>query len=265
MSVQIALGAPATRVASRKLGPVAGSRAGGWRRVERRRPPARRARWRARAAGARPSPGSGRGSRRRSRSAARRARAASRCSRSYRTPEVTGVGVRYQVAPRTDRRARARRPRLGARQRVPADEPRVVVGGDDRALGRADVGDDAVRGRRVQRLGDESGRPPTGTATNTASRPGDRLGDRARRARSSAPRSERALDRLRGAVVAGDRCAPSRSRRREPDRAADQPDAEDRNAHAARRLRDGLTPGPDRRRELVEHGDGRPPSRCSRR
>ena len=58
--------------------------------------------------------------------------------------------------------------RLRARQRVAADEPRVTRGAEDRALGRADVGDDrAARrlledgghgvGQHVDRHGDEDG------------------------------------------------------------------------------------------------------------
>ena len=124
MSVQMALLAPATRVASRKLGPAAGSRSGPRRRAP--APPARRARWRARAAGATRWPSGGRGSRRRSRPAARRApraggagarRAPPRCV--PRRGQVPGRALEQVGAGVLDAGG------LGAGQRVAADEALV--------------------------------------------------------------------------------------------------------------------------------------------
>ena len=207
MSVQIALGAPATRVASRKLGPVAGSRSppaasarAAWETstlastcgrcetvarivswvvgVDRRRPGAR----------ARAAAGAG----------ARRAR-----------PRCVAVGVRYQVAP-SNRSARACSTPggLGAGQRVAADEPRVVVGGDHGALGRADVGDHAVLGRRRQRRR----RPAPASCADRHGHEhrvgaGDGLARRSSQASSSAPRPQRRRSASRRAVEAAHRGA----------------------------------------------------------
>ena len=120
---------------------------------------------------------------------------------------------------------------LGARQRMAADEARVVDRADHRALDRADVGHHAVR--------------PGG---------GERLADRRRQHldRSGHEREVRVRDRrLHGVAglehrAAGDRRL-ARSRRRvvaahvrpealaggQADRAADQPDTDDGDLHAA--------------------------------
>ena len=150
MSPQIAVDAPATRVASRKLGPVAGSLSrsslsaraawatstlastcGRWETaaisrswvvgVERLRP---RAELDEQAVQALVEDA---GRPRRRRQVPRRA------------VEQLGAGV-------LDAR------RLGAGERMAADEARVGDGGDDRPLGRADVGHDAARAGVRQRL-----------------------------------------------------------------------------------------------------------------
>ncbi len=106
MSVQIALLAPATRVASRKLGPWRARGQPASRRAERARRPARRARWRARAAGARRTPSGDRASRRRSRSAARRSARSRRAGARTAPRGARASGVRYQSAP-SNRSSRA--------------------------------------------------------------------------------------------------------------------------------------------------------------
>ena len=110
-------------------------------------------------------------------------------------PEVRSrAGVRYQVAP-SNRSARAWSTPggLGAGERVAADEALVGVADDERALGRADVGDHAVRRRRRERLADGLGQG--------ADRRRDEHGVGARRprsrasaARSIAPRSSAAAN-----------------------------------------------------------------------
>ena len=105
--------------------------------------------------------------------------------------------------------------RLGAGERVAADEARVVDRVDDRALGRADVGDDAVLAGGRERGATAAGSAPTGAATNAASAPVERRGrggarrGRARR-RSSAASSTPAPGPSRAPR------APSRSRAASP-------------------------------------------------
>ena len=119
--------------------------------------------------------------------------------------------------------------RLRARQRVAADEARVAVAATTRALGRADVGDDAVRPapargpRRPSRAGRRPGRRRTRRRRRRARR-------RGRRGRSSiAPRAS---------GLGGVRVDPA-DRRAEARRAAsptDPPisaDADDRDDQAA--------------------------------
>ena len=189
MSVQIALLAPATRVASRKLGPVAGQRARPRRRARRR--PGRRARWRARAAGARRRPSRGRASRRRSPPGARRGRRAGGAARSSSDAgRGRAVGVRYQVAP-SKRSARAcSTPAVSApASGWPPTKRGSSRRGDDRALGRADVGDHAVvRARRVQDGADRLRQRADRRGDDDDLGPVDRLGDATPAARSSAPR-----------------------------------------------------------------------------
>ena len=76
---------------------------------------------------------------------------------------VVGVGVRYQRAP-SKRSARAfSTPEVSApASGMPADEAAVrAEGGDQVPLHRADVGDRAILGRRVQRLGGEAREAPS--------------------------------------------------------------------------------------------------------
>ena len=117
--------------------------------------------------------------------------------------------------------------RLGAADRVPADEPRRAArGGADRALGRADVGD----------------RAPSALAASTASTcaaswrdrrrddgqlgAGERLLERARRLVDRAA-LDGARERVRVRIPADDASAPA-ALRGEADRGADQPGADDR-------------------------------------
>ena len=171
--------APATRVASRKLGPVAGGRS----------PPSASSAWATRTlattwgrwltaaitrswtsasitAGRAPRPVS------------------SRCRRSSRVPCVVAVGVRYQVAP-SKRSSRAcstpaaSEPASGWPPTKRGSRARV----DDRALGRADVGDDGSCAAPASRtVATVSASTSTGTATKTASAPS-----------SASPRSRWAL------------------------------------------------------------------------
>ena len=71
--------------------------------------------------------------------------------------------------------------RLRARQRVAADEARVVDAPHERPLDRADVGHHAVRPRRRQHVSaTTSGRTCTGAATKAKSASADRVLDRVR-------------------------------------------------------------------------------------
>ena len=229
MSGQIVELAPATRVASRKLGPVAGtsspspSSARGLRR---------RGRWRRRAAGATRSPSRGRG---------RAASIAAGCA-----PMPTSASVQPLVERARRRRPRRQIPRraveevgarvldargLGTGERMSADEARIVAIADDRPLGRADVADRAVGRRRgehrVQRRA-ERARP--GRATNTSSASATASATLAATA-STAPRSSAAAPTPASGSKPDDARAQARARR-QPDRAADQPDADDGDLHA---------------------------------
>ena len=258
MSVQIALGAPATRVASRKLGPAAGSRS----------PPASSAS----AACATSTFASTWG---RCETVARIVSWVSGSIAAGRAPSADEQPVEPLVQDARGRRRRRQVPgraleqigagvldprALGARQRMPADEPGVPMGGDDLALGRADVGDDAVRRRRREHVADRRpGSDRTGTATNAASASatasadvgGDAV-DRAALERGAAPPASLASKPV---TVALEPLA-----RRERDRAADQAEADDRDPHLAARARRALTAAarPSSTRPS-------PPSRGSRR
>ena len=107
--------------------------------------------------------------------------------------QVPGRAVEQVAARGVDAR------RLGAGDRVAADEARVVDRGGQRALGRPDVGDDRVVARGVQRLGrPASGSAPTGAQAKTASAPSTASATDGA-ARSIAPRSPRAPSAPRGA------------------------------------------------------------------
>ena len=179
--------APATRVASRKLGPIAGS-------AERARP-ARRARWPARAAGGRRRPSAGRAPRRRRPRGARRAPATKRCRRSSSSPSVRAAGVRYQVAPsKRSSRACSTPPVSAPASGCPPTKRRSLA--HDHALRRADVGDDAVGRRggehRVDGLGQDADRGRDDGELGVLERPGQV-------ARAVAPRAPpRAAGRRRG-------------------------------------------------------------------
>ena len=175
--------APATRVASRKLGPVAGTA-----RRPARGPPGRRARWRARAAGARRLAIT-RSWASASMTAGRAPRPASRrCSRSSWMPDVAprrrqvpGRAVE-EVGPGGAPRRLSRRRPAGARRR----SARRSIAATTRALDRAGVGDDAAGRRGGEHRGDAS-----------SASAGDRHGDERRLG---------AVERLRAA------CRPRRAR-----------------------------------------------------
>ena len=238
MSVQIALLAPATRVASRKLGPTAGRRSGG--------SPSTRSRClcdeqvrRARGAGARRPPSAGRGRRGRSPSAALPGGAAAHTGarkdpgRARRRAQVPGGAVEQLRARVLDAR------RLGAGERMSADEARV--------------------GQRVARPGAWSSprRSPRSPAE-----PARAQGAPSRRARRPAwPRTRRPRPRrprLRRRPARRSRRAGARDRRRSRRghrRATCAPHARARRARSSRRSdrRRGLrpstpaSPGPCRR------------------
>ena len=265
MSVQIALGAPATRVASRKLGPVAGSRS----------PPAASvaAAWatstlastcgRCETAASIAVVGLGVDRRR----AAPRARAAAGAGARRGPPRSRAAGVRYQVAP-SNRSARAcSTPAVSApASGWPPTNRGSSMRGDDRALGRADVGDHAVAparrpapaptelGQRADRRGDEH-RLGVGDAPRQAA---PRRG-RSRRARSAASQ------RLAAAVVAGHRRRRAARARRAPTEPPISPTPMTAIRIASRGARRGRGARRTRVGQAVEHLDGRPPSRGSRR
>ena len=123
--------------------------------------------------------------------------------------QVPGGAVEQLGAGVADARAR------GAGERVPADEALVVGRLDDRALRRADVGDDAVvAGAAASAARTAAGSAPTGAATNAASAPSSASSAPAA-ATSTAPTSSAASS------AAGDgsnptTSAPSRSRAASP-------------------------------------------------
>ena len=141
---------------------------------------------------------------------------------------------------------------LGAGQRVAADEAVGVAQRrdrrDERVLGRSDVGDDRVRARRLQRRRDEPGqrgdRRGAEDDVGTGARPRRRC-RRPRRARRARPRGRRWRDS--GSQPATADAEPVAGG--EADRAADQPDAEDRDP--GRVVGSGRAPA----RSLLKRGD----------
>ena len=127
---------------------------------------------------------------------------------------------------------------LGSRDRMAADEPpqSLVVreARDQLALGRADVGDDRVRATLVERIGHQgrkcADRPRAEDDLGALERLGDRLAEAIER-----PDLDAAA-RVRGLGVVADDLSAKAALCREPDRPADQPDAQDRYAHRALRL-----------------------------
>ena len=175
-------------------------------------------------------------------------------------PEVPALGVRYQVAAVEQVGAGVLDAGvLGAGQRMAADEAGIVVGGDDLALGGADVGDHAVRGRSGQRLAHQRRQAADGHGHEHRLGVGDGGGDRAARAvqraelraRARAPRARR---RTRSPRRRGARAPPAppsrRSTRRRGPRAAST-DARRLGRAAARAHRVCQT---------VEHLDGGVPA-----
>ena len=118
--------------------------------------------------------------------------------------------------------------RLGARERVPADEARVVDRRDQLALGRADVGDHAVR--RARRPAPRATAPAARRPARRRTRPRRRRAPRPSDAHAVpiAPRSSAASEHPGRRVEAAHLGAEPLARG-EPDRPADQPDAEDRD------------------------------------
>ncbi len=147
---------------------------------------------------------------------------------------------------------------LSAGQRMSTDEPRVVVSGDHLALGRADVGDHAIRGRRGERLADQLRQPADGHGDEHGLGLGDGGGYGAAGAVQRAE-LERALQRLGRVVVAGHLGAESLARR-EGHRAADQSDAENREPHPQARRLGRLAASAHRVCQTVEHLDGGVPA-----
>ena len=147
--------------------------------------------------------------------------------------DALGARGRRQVPGRAVEQAGARvldAGRLGAGQRVAADEARVVDLPHQLALGRADVGHHARRGgggerlahgarQRAHRRGDEGGR-----------RARERLGRRSARGADRAV-LERLVEHPRRRVVPADLGAEALTRG-EPDGPAHEPDAEDRDDQA---------------------------------
>ena len=260
---RIAVAEGRCRSRSRSGRPRRGSRRGssgrspaGARRRRRAPPrPGARARWRARAAGARRARAVASWVSARSRSAGRRAhqQAMEALVQDAAGPRGRGQvpgGALEQVG------AGVRDPgRLGAGERVAADEPLVGGRGDDRALGRADVGHDTAAGRVPSDLPDERRQQPDGHGDEHHVRVGDGRGERVARG-STAPSSSAAAS-ARGVGVPAPDSAPSTLARGERDRAADQAEADDRDPHPRRaRLRArGHRPG-----EPVEHRDGGVPT-----
>ena len=118
---------------------------------------------------------------------------------------------------------------LGARQRVPTDEPLVVVDAVEHGpLDRADVADHAVA-RARKRLAHDAGQHPHGRAHEARLGARHRFGRPRRAALSMAPQLERALERARVGVVAAHLRPIDPRPRGQADRAPDQADAEKRD------------------------------------
>ena len=120
---------------------------------------------------------------------------------------------------------------LGARDRMAAHEARVGRARHEVLLRRAHVGDERVRPRGVKRRAHQLGQHADRRAGEAELGPLDGLGDRGRGAlmapRSTAVRS-RSGSRPNPTTSASSTC----SSRRQADRAADQPHAEDGYPHA---------------------------------
>ena len=155
-------------------------------------------------------------------------------------------GVRNQVAPSNSSARGALGPsRLGAADRVAADEARIAAGrGAHRALRRADVGDRAVSARRRRAPpAPASGSAATGAATSTSSAAVDRVRERAAPARPPRvrprPRSASGIG-----IPAASRATPARRPR----------DRRTRRSDPSRRRR----AMPERRRPSASHQLGDP-------
>ena len=168
MSSQIRLEAPATRVASRKLGPWPGAAHPRQRAFA---PPARRAHWRAHGAGGRRWQECGRASRvDRDRT---RSEAAKQPVQAL-VEDAGGRGRRREIPGGALEQVGARVPDpggLGPGQRVASDKPRIFVGRHDRSLGRADVADHATAGAASSAGPTASLSALTGAAMKAASAP----------------------------------------------------------------------------------------------
>ena len=103
---------------------------------------------------------------------------------------------------------------LGAGERVPADEALVAHGVDDRALGRADVGHDAVLAGGRERLRDRRGERADGRRDERRLGAVERAGEVRRRAVERADVERGVEHAVRGSQPATS--APSRSRAASP-------------------------------------------------
>ena len=155
-------------------------------------------------------------------------RARARCEVPGRLAEEVGAGV-FDAG------------RLGARDRVPADEALVRGAVHDRELGGADVGDGGVVRRRGERFGHESRQRPYWGAHEADLRIGHGGGQGARRAIHGTALGCRA-QHLRIEVPADDLMAALP--RSEPDRAADQPHTEDSDPHVSGSFSRGAASAP---------------------
>ena len=119
---------------------------------------------------------------------------------------------------------------LGAGERMSAHEALVLAGVFDDALGRADIGHDAVRRSCVESLAHGLGERPDGCRREHDPGAGHGLGQVGGLCVDCA-QLERARADGRVRVIAANLgvCAPARG---QADRASDQPDAEDRDPHA---------------------------------
>ncbi len=225
------------------------------------RPPARRAGSRRRAAGARRRPSGGRESAGAIAVGTAPSPATNRARRSYSTPGVRSPGVRYHVAP-SKRSSRAwATPVVSA----PASGwPPMKCSRSTASTSACFVEPTSVTtapGRRSQRSRTAAGSASTDTdAIATSASPSSSSDETA----SSIAPIERAVSSAAGLRFQPTTLAPSRVPRRQADRAADEPDAEQGDA----RLAHTLTPprggrGPTRRGRRAPRPSC--PSRCTRR
>ena len=194
--------------------------------------PARRARWRARAAGARRWRACGRACRRRAPRAARRGPTAAGAAARRACRGSSAVGVRYHVAPSNSSARAWRTPAFAApASGCPPMKRSSSTDVDDGALGRADVGHDAVVARGVQRGAHGGGERPDGRGDERRLGAVERSGEIGRGAVDRADlqrRVEHAGRRVPARHLGAEPLA-----RGEPDGPADQPDADDRDPHPA--------------------------------